>query len=395
MLNYYWVKIQERISKIRYPYNIFVTLIFILLFLIYVINLDSINTYIGIYHDNLNFLFIIMLLVIIFVVVLYTFKCFYKNIHKVFKTLMVIALFSIIFIAAFYTYAFFHLPQPPEDKLVVAISPFYFTDESGKHGSDINTAIDFKEKLEATTNIEIKIIMLDKPVLDTESAKSEGQKVGAHLVIYGETKSKIGNRGEIKYYILPLPIISETMPLMPPSEINNLEGQKSFSMVTEEPITIVESLTENASSTIYIIGGLENYKKSNFSSAINFFKSVKNYENNPTILFYIANSYSFNNNLNESLKYLDKALEINPQDAEVWNNKGANLVDLGRSEDALAASNKALEINPQYAEAWYNKGLILNILGREEEAKMAFENANKLDPKFVVPSLPANSTNKS
>ena len=229
-------------------------------------------------------------------------------------------------------------PKPPEDQLVVAISPFYYIDESGQIGSDINTAIDIMERLEAEKGLGIKVIMLDldNPIRDKGDAKFQGKKVGAHLVVYGETKKKIGNIGEIKCHILPLSSLE-----IIPSEIQSLDAgtkegggsifseKATFSMVTEEPITIIKSLKENASSAIYTIGAFERYRKSDFTSAIRFFMSIKNHENDSLILFYIGTCYLHNNNLDESVRYFDSAIEIDPQLAEVWNNKGVALGNLG------------------------------------------------------------------
>ena len=377
----YWQKIQESILKIRQSDNTSLKLILLLLSLSYTINQDSIKSYIEIYLNEMNFLLGIAIMAIIVIKLLNSFKT-----HKRFKTLIITALLAIFLIATFYTYDFYHTPQPPEDKLVVAISPFYYIDESGKIGSDINTATDFKEKLEATKNLELEIKMLDEPILDVESAKSQGEKAGAHVVIYGETKSKIGNIGEVKYYIYPLPIISETMPLM---HLDNLDGtgiiteKVTFSIVTNESITIKESLNEKASSTIYFIGALEKYRNANFISAITSFKSIKNYENNSLILFYIGASYSFNNDVENALLFFDKTLEINPQFPEVWYNKGVIFWYQGKSKEALEASDNAIRISPQYAEAWSNKGAYLGRLGKNEEAVEAFDIATKINPQYT------------
>ena len=51
-----------------------------------------------------------------------------------------------------------------------------------------------------------------------------------------------------------------------------------------------------------------------------------------------------------------RTLEINPQDAAVWSDKGAALDDQGRVEEALKCYDRALEINPREADAWGNKG---------------------------------------
>jgi Flp pilus assembly protein TadD len=361
LLDYLWDIVQEVISKLPLPLpsKIILALIFVVLVLFYLLNKKLFDKWLEDHRKKLNFLFKLILLILI------------------------LSLVASLIVGTFY------FPKPPEDQLVVAISPFYYVDESGQPGSDINTATDLKERIEAEKGLGIRVIMLDNPIRDTEEAKLQGKKVGAHLVVYGETKKKIGNVGEVEYFILPLSSLEVTTPEIPFLKDMN-EGEDSqiitetatFSMVTEEPIKIIELLTENASSAIYTIGAFENYKKSNFSSAISFFEAIKDYEKNPLILFYIAVCHYWNNNLNKSLLYLDKAIEINPQFPEAWNSKGVALGDLGRYEDALIAFDKAIEINPQSPEAWYNKGLALSYLGRNEDALIAFDKAIEINPQF-------------
>ena len=356
-LDYLWEIVQEAISELPLPYKVLITLIAFVLVLLIALNTKTIRKRVESHRKKLSWLLIKILPILILCLV------------------------------AFFIVDNFYSPKPPEDQLVVAISPFYYTDESGKHGSDINTANDFKERLEAEKDLEIKVIMLDDPMRDNEDAKCHGKKVGAHLVVYGETKKKIGNIGEVKYYILPLPSL-EVIPSF--SEVGAEEENSliiaekaTFSMVTEEPITIIESLTENASSAIYVLGAFENYEKSKFTSAISFFKSIKNYDSHATILFYIANCCHFNNNLNESLHYFDKSIEIDPQDAGAWNNKGVVLGELGKYEEVIAAFDKAIEINSQLSEAWTNKGIALCYLGKYEEAIAAHDKAIEINPQFA------------
>ena len=49
-----------------------------------------------------------------------------------------------------------------------------------------------------------------------------------------------------------------------------------------------------------------------------------------------------------------------------------------RFEEAIEAYNKAIEINPQYAKAWYNKGNALDELGKHEESLKALDKAKEL-----------------
>jgi tetratricopeptide (TPR) repeat protein len=81
----------------------------------------------------------------------------------------------------------------------------------------------------------------------------------------------------------------------------------------------------------------------------------------------------------EALACYDRALAINPQDAEAWSNKGNALGALGRSEEALACYDRALAINPQLAQAWSNKGVVLaNDFQLYREALACFEEAQRL-----------------
>ena len=82
----------------------------------------------------------------------------------------------------------------------------------------------------------------------------------------------------------------------------------------------------------------------------------------------------------EALAALDRALEINPQDAQAHSNRGVVLSALGRKAEALAAYDRALEINPQDAQAHSNRGNVLDDLGRKDEAEEAYRSAIRLAP---------------
>jgi tetratricopeptide (TPR) repeat protein len=80
----------------------------------------------------------------------------------------------------------------------------------------------------------------------------------------------------------------------------------------------------------------------------------------------------------------DKSLELDPEYAYAWNNKGNSLHGLGRYEDALGCYDKSLELDPEYAHAWNNKGNSLDGLGRYEEALSCLDKSLELDPEHVV-----------
>ena len=93
--------------------------------------------------------------------------------------------------------------------------------------------------------------------------------------------------------------------------------------------------------------------------------------------FYQSNEYEL------ALKAYDKAIELKPDYASAWYNRGVALGKLGRHEEALKAFDKAIELKPDYAEAWYNRGVALGKLGRHEEALKAFDKAIELKPDYA------------
>lgn len=48
----------------------------------------------------------------------------------------------------------------------------------------------------------------------------------------------------------------------------------------------------------------------------------------------------------ESLSYIEQALLLDQNNADIWNQKGAVLRSLGRYDEALECFNKSLQIDP-------------------------------------------------
>src|SRR5439155_1201383 len=65
-----------------------------------------------------------------------------------------------------------------------------------------------------------------------------------------------------------------------------------------------------------------------------------------------------------ALESYDRALALQPGDAEALNNRGVALNELGRHAEALQSFDLALAVRPEYAEALNNRGNALQALGR-------------------------------
>jgi tetratricopeptide (TPR) repeat protein len=86
----------------------------------------------------------------------------------------------------------------------------------------------------------------------------------------------------------------------------------------------------------------------------------------------------------DALKAFDKALQLKPDDAELWVNLGNVLAELERLDDALLSYQKALQFNPRHWDAACRSGVVLRGLGRFEEAAGRFELCDQLRPDHAL-----------
>lgn len=85
----------------------------------------------------------------------------------------------------------------------------------------------------------------------------------------------------------------------------------------------------------------------------------------------------------EAITYYDKAIQIDPNYAFAWRNKGLSLNMLGNYEEAISCYDKAIELDPDYVGAWNDKGLVFDKSGRYEEAITCYDRALDVDSGFV------------
>jgi tetratricopeptide (TPR) repeat protein len=82
----------------------------------------------------------------------------------------------------------------------------------------------------------------------------------------------------------------------------------------------------------------------------------------------------------EALKVFDKAVQLGPDDAGLWNNLGKILLTLGRPADALLSFEHVLRLNPRHWDAANQAALLLYPLERFGEALAYFTLCDELQP---------------
>ena len=87
-------------------------------------------------------------------------------------------------------------------------------------------------------------------------------------------------------------------------------------------------------------------------------------------------------NYKKQIIYYNKVIELNPEDADAYNNKGIAKAGLGLHEDAILYYNKSIELNSENAEANINRGVSKIHMGLYNEAIKDLKKTIELFPGY-------------
>ena len=85
----------------------------------------------------------------------------------------------------------------------------------------------------------------------------------------------------------------------------------------------------------------------------------------------------------KAITYLEKTLQLEPDNAEVYNNLGIAYRKLGHYSKAISALEKAIQLKPNFVEAYSNLGSAYIYFGDYQQAISALEKAIQIDPSFA------------
>ena len=114
--------------------------------------------------------------------------------------------------------------------------------------------------------------------------------------------------------------------------------------------------------------GLAALNNGDYSAASSIFKdmlsdnpNLAGPHSNLALIHYKRKEYT------ESFKMVEKALLLNPQQAQAYNLRGQLYIAIGKVHDAKADYLKAIKIKPDYGNAQYNLALVYDIYLQEIE----------------------------
>ena len=88
-------------------------------------------------------------------------------------------------------------------------------------------------------------------------------------------------------------------------------------------------------------------------------------------------------NTEEAVELARLAVKSNPQFAEGYNNLGANLMQMGRIQDAFLALQRAMSLKPKYISPYLNMAKLLWSVGDAPEAMRYLDLLLEIDPDYV------------
>ncbi len=85
----------------------------------------------------------------------------------------------------------------------------------------------------------------------------------------------------------------------------------------------------------------------------------------------------------KKIEIYTKAIELDPKNADAYNNRGYAKNVFGQHREAIEDFDKAIAVRPNYSMAFCNRGYTKQLLGQHAGAILDFEKAIELDPKYA------------
>jgi tetratricopeptide (TPR) repeat protein len=135
----------------------------------------------------------------------------------------------------------------------------------------------------------------------------------------------------------------------------------------------------NHADTLHLMGLLSLHAKQ-YDHAVEWIARAIGQDPKPEYLASLGTTLQQQGRREEALKAFDKAVQLKPDDAELWQCMGSILLELARFDHALLSLQQALKLNPRHRDAAYKSGILLNHFRRFEQALAHFDLCEEVLP---------------
>jgi tetratricopeptide (TPR) repeat protein len=127
--------------------------------------------------------------------------------------------------------------------------------------------------------------------------------------------------------------------------------------------------------------GMEYYDQGELDKAVaEFEKAIELDPNDAEAHRNLGTAYGEQGKWEESAAAYEQAIEVNPNFGEAYGDMAGAYFYLGKLAEAVAAGEKAIELAPDYATAYNNLGIIYGSQGQIDRAIALFKEAIEIDP---------------
>jgi tetratricopeptide (TPR) repeat protein len=127
--------------------------------------------------------------------------------------------------------------------------------------------------------------------------------------------------------------------------------------------------------------GLLHIQEEQYDFAIEWIaRAIRQGSPKPVYLWSLGTALHKHGRYEEALKAFDKAVQLKPDDAELWKNLGEVLISLDRPSEAILSFQHALKLNPRHWAAANNCANLLYRLKRFDDALVHFNLCDELQP---------------
>jgi len=98
----------------------------------------------------------------------------------------------------------------------------------------------------------------------------------------------------------------------------------------------------------------------------------------------LADMYFESGQYVDAFQIYDRAIAVNPNCADCYNDRGLSLFYIGDPASALESFDKAIALDPAFTHAWLSKGFVLTSEGRYLEAVAPLNKVKEIDTTGVL-----------
>ena len=148
----------------------------------------------------------------------------------------------------------------------------------------------------------------------------------------------------------------------------------------QEQMQKMKTETETGKALDYFLRAYELAEQKDYDGAIeNYTKAIELNPNDAIAYNNRGNAYCNKGECDKAIADYNKAIELDPKEADYYNNRGFAYAKMGRFGEALKDCNQALEIDPNCAEAYDSRGIVYEKMDKLKEALADYDKALELN----------------